>query len=89
MKKKKTEKIWREPGKIKNPQLSSQQKAFEAWACTKPGFSLDRNFYVPYHTAPYTYEELFKGIGKTDYYKSDRTQAAWDTWRHLTSLKKK
>jgi hypothetical protein len=72
------------PDKAVNPRMSAEQKAFEEWA-RKPkqrglGMDLRRNFYVPYHGAPYTYQELFGEIKPTDYYSDDKAQGAWDGW---------
>jgi hypothetical protein len=68
-----------------NPNLSEQQRAFEAWAHRQANggrqYDLSRNFYVPYHGAPYSYEELFGEITEWNYYTDPKTQGAWDGWR--------
>lgn len=69
-----------DPEKAKNPSLSPEQKAFVTWA-QRQRLSLRRNFYVPYHAAPYTYAELFEDITPENYYSETKTQGAWDGWR--------
>jgi hypothetical protein len=75
-----------DPHEAPNPHLSEIQKEFETWAA-HARLSLDRNWYVPYHHAPFTYDELFNGIEETNYYTTAKTQGAWDAWRFLSRNK--
>ena len=71
------------PDSAENPTMSEVQKMFETWAI-KQHLNLSRNWFVPYHQKPYTYEELFAKIKPTDYYSAAKTQGAWDAWQHFT-----
>lgn len=68
------------PETARNPRLSPEQKRFETWG-RRHKLDMRRNFYVSYHSAPFTYKELFGNIMAHDYYSDDKTQGAWDGWR--------